>query len=127
RSHVRTHRQRSQDLKSSGFSHIEKGLYALIDERYKSELETLRKTIKKQAADHQTQLTALRADFANGSQKVEAFDGTQIIKMETQIKIEKARIRRLEDENKRLQNKIARLEGGLEAGMNDLQDHIKQL
>jgi len=127
RSHVHTHRQRSQDLKSSGFSHIEKGLYALIDERYKSELETLRKTIKKQAADHQTQLTALRADFANGSQKVEAFDETQIKDMETQIKTEKARMRRLEDENKRLQNKIARLEGGLEAGMNDLQDHIKQL
>lgn len=125
--HVRKRRQRSQDHPSSGFSQIQKGLYALIDERYKSELENLRTIIKTQAADHEAQLTVLRDNPTNENQKVGTVDKQQIEKMETQMETERLRMRRLEDENKRLKNRMVRLEGGQEAGMNDLQDQIEQL
>ena len=125
--HVRKHRHCSQDRPSPGFSQIEKGLYALIDERYKSELDSLRKIIKQQAADYNAQLTAIRADFTKRDQKIETIDEHQIKKMETQLEVERVNMRRLEDENKRLKNRMARLEGGQEAGMNDLQDQIRQL
>jgi len=126
-SHILEYRQRPQDDSSPGFSQIQQGLYALLDERYKSELEILRTTIKTQAADYRTQLTALRADLTNKDQKGEVADVHQIKKMETQIETERVNMRRLEDENRRLKNRLARLEGGQEAGMDDLQDQIKQL
>lgn len=126
-SHVYKHRQRFQEHPSPSFNQIEKGLCALIDERYKSELENLQMTIKKQAADHQAQLTALRDDFAKATRKVEVVDEQHIKKMETQIDTERVNMRRLEDENKRLRNRVARLEGGQKAGMDDLQDQIEQL
>jgi predicted nucleic acid-binding Zn-ribbon protein len=106
-----------------GFSQIEEGLYALIDERYKSELESLRTMVKNQAAE----LLALRADLTSKEQQGEAVDEHQIQKLETQIEAERVNRRRLEDENIRLKNRMARLEGGQEAGMNDLQDQIRQL
>lgn len=112
---------------SPGLSQIEKGLCALIDQRYKSELESLRMMIKKQAADHQAQLMALRADFTSRDQQGEAVDKQQMKKLETQVDAEGVNRRRLEDENLRLKNRMARLEGGQEAGMNDLQDQIRQL
>jgi hypothetical protein len=125
RSDVRVSRQRSQD----GFSQIEKGLYALIDERYKSELKSLRAMIKKQAADHQAQLTALRADFTHKDRKEEkeVVGEAEMEKMRTVIEAERAHRRRMEDENIRLKNRLARVEAAQDAGMEDLQDQIKKL
>jgi hypothetical protein len=128
RSDVSVHRQRSQDNTSSGFSQIEKGLYALIDERYKSELKIIRAMIKKQAAEHQAQLMALQADCTHRDRKEgESVGENEMKKMETLIETERAHRRRLEDENIRLKNRLARVEAGQEAGMNDLQDQIRQL
>ncbi|KAI4845281.1 hypothetical protein E4T44_05695 [Aureobasidium sp. EXF-8845] len=113
----------SHDNTSPGFSQIEKGLYALIDERYRSELKSLRTMVKTQAAD----LMTLRADCTTRNQKEGVVDELQMQQMESQIETERAHRRRLEDEDIRLKNRMARLEGGQEAGMNDLQDQIRQL
>jgi hypothetical protein len=116
-----THHLEGTSNPSPGFSQIEKALYALIDQRYKSELESLRTMVKTQAVEHQAQLVALR------DQKEEAVTEHQVKKMEVQIETERAHRRRLEDENIRLKTRMGRLEGVQESGMSDLQDQIRQL
>jgi hypothetical protein len=127
RNHVHTPRQRSQDKTSPGSSQIEKEIYALFDQRYKSELESFKTMVKTQAVEHQAQLMALRAECTNRDQKEEAVNEHQVKKMETQIETERAHRRRLEDENIRLKTRMGRLEGVQEAGMSDLQDQIRQM
>lgn len=109
---LRVPRRQSQDNIMPGFSQIEKGLYAIIDERYKAEIENLKTMIKKQAADHQTQMVALRANCMKKGQNGEAVDETQIVRLETQIETERSNRRWLEDEIIRLKARISRLEGG---------------
>ncbi|KAG9511747.1 hypothetical protein KCV07_g9957, partial [Aureobasidium melanogenum] len=101
-SHVRVPRRQPQDNTMPGFSQIEKGLYTIIDERCKVELDSLRTMIKKQAIDHQAQMVALRADNTKRGQNGEAVDQTQIEKLETQIETERSNRRWLEDEITRL-------------------------
>lgn len=109
------------DRKSSGLSQIESGLSALLDERLSKELQKLKATF-------QTEMIALRTsvrDFAQnrGGSGLEE----QMKEMETQIEDERATRLRLEDENMRLKNRMSRLEARQVAGMNDLQDQIRQL
>ncbi|KAK6007872.1 hypothetical protein QM012_004686 [Aureobasidium pullulans] len=111
-SHARERRQQSQDNTLPGFNQIEKGLYAIIDERYKTELEDLKTMIKKQAADHQAQLLALGAVHTQRGQNEEAVDESQIEKLETQIETERSNRRWLEDEIIRLKARVGRLESG---------------
>ncbi|KEQ62837.1 uncharacterized protein M437DRAFT_48645 [Aureobasidium melanogenum CBS 110374] len=109
---LRVPRRESQDNIMPGFSQIEKGLYAIIDERYKAEIDNLKIMIKKQAADHQTQMVAFRANCTKRGQNDEAVDETQIGRLETQIETERSNRRWLEDEIIRLKARISRLEGG---------------
>ncbi|KAH0375773.1 hypothetical protein KCU92_g10052, partial [Aureobasidium melanogenum] len=111
-SHIRVPRRQPQDNTMPGFSQIEKGLYTIIDERCKVELDSLRTMIKKQAIDHQAQMVALRADNTKRGQNGEAVDETQIEKLETQIETERSNRRWLEDEITRLKVRVSRLEGG---------------
>ncbi|KAG9573827.1 hypothetical protein KCU77_g2890, partial [Aureobasidium melanogenum] len=104
----RVPRRQSQDNTMPGFSQIEKGLYAIVDERYKAEIENLKTMIKKQAAD----VMALRADCTIRGQNGEAADENQIDKLETQIETERSNRRWLEDEIIRLKARVSRLEGG---------------
>ncbi|CAD0094729.1 unnamed protein product [Aureobasidium vineae] len=127
RSLLRVPPQQSQDNTLPGFSQIEKGLCAIIDERYKNELDGLRAMIKNQAADHQAQLMALRADLTRRDHNGEAVDEHQIKELETQIETERVNRRRLEDENTRLKSRMTRLESGQKAGLNDLQEQIRKL
>ncbi|KAG9666486.1 hypothetical protein KCU95_g18150, partial [Aureobasidium melanogenum] len=109
---LRVLRRQSQDNIMPGFSQIEKGIYAIIDERYKAEIENLKIMIKKQAADHQTQMVALRANCTKKGQNGEVVDETQIGRLEMQIETERSNRRWLEDEIIRLKARISRLEGG---------------
>ncbi|KAH0366246.1 hypothetical protein KCU65_g5526, partial [Aureobasidium melanogenum] len=109
---LRVPRRQSQDNTMPGFSQIEKGIYAMIDERYKAEIENLKIMIKKQAADHQAQMVALRADCTKKGQNGEAVDETQIGRLETQIETERSVRRWQEDEITRLKARVSRLEGG---------------
>ncbi|KAI4715290.1 hypothetical protein E4T48_08531 [Aureobasidium sp. EXF-10727] len=127
KSHIRTSRQNSPDSALPGVSQIEKGLCALIDERHKTELDILRTTIKNQAADHQAQLAAVRADLTRKDHNGAAVDEDQMKELETQIETERVNRRRLEDENTRLKNRMTRLESGQKAGLNDLQEQIRKL
>ncbi|KAG9593622.1 hypothetical protein KCU77_g1326, partial [Aureobasidium melanogenum] len=97
----------ADDNTMPGFNQIEKGLYTIIDERYKAELDSLRTMIKKQAADHQAQMMALRADCTRRGQNGEAVDENQIDKLETQIETERSNRRWLEDEITRLKARRA--------------------
>ncbi|CAD0108874.1 unnamed protein product [Aureobasidium uvarum] len=124
---LRVRPQHSQDNTLPGVTQIGKGLCALIDERYKNELDGLRATVKNQAVDHQAQLTTLRADLTRRDHSGEAIDEHQIKELETQIETERVNRRRLEDENTRLKNRMTRLESGQKAGLNDLQEQIRKL
>ncbi|CAD0089118.1 unnamed protein product [Aureobasidium mustum] len=107
-SHASIPRRQPQDNTMPGFSDVEKGLYAIIDKRYKTELENLRTMIKKQAAD----LLALRADYTRRDPNGEAVDETQIERLEMQIETERSNRRWLEDEITRLKARVSRVEGG---------------
>lgn len=110
--YVRKPRRHLQNNTMPGFSQIEKGLYAIIDERHKAELENLRTMIKKQAADHQAQMMALRADCMKKGQTGEAVEENQVERLETQMETERSNRRWLEDEITRLKARVSRLEGG---------------
>ncbi|KAG9838606.1 hypothetical protein KCU68_g9862, partial [Aureobasidium melanogenum] len=101
-SHVREPRHYSQGNEMIGLSQIAKGMNAVINARYNAEFENLRTLIKKQAADHQAQMMALRADCTKKGQDGEAVDESQIEKLETQIETERSNRRWLEDEITRL-------------------------
>ncbi|THZ94398.1 hypothetical protein D6C83_09204 [Aureobasidium pullulans] len=109
------------DGKSSGLSQIESGLSALLDERLSKELQKLKATF-------QTEMIALRTSVRDLAQN-RGGSGLeeQMKEMETQIEDERATRLRLEDENMRLKNRMSRLEARQVAGMNDLQDQIRQL
>lgn len=109
---VRKPRRQSQDNTMPGFSQIEKGLYAIIDERYKTELENLRTMIKKQAADHQAQMKALQADCTKKGQTGAVVEENQVERLEAQMETERFNRRWLEDEITRLKGRVSRLEGG---------------
>ena len=107
-SHVHGPRRRSQGNPSVGLSKIAQGIYAVMNECYKTELEDLRTTIKRQAADHQAQILALTKKGQSG----QVVDENQIEKLETQIETERSNRRWLEDEITRLKARVSRLESG---------------
>ncbi|KAI5193634.1 hypothetical protein E4T38_09828 [Aureobasidium subglaciale] len=117
-SQVQSHVQQSPSQDAlPGLDQIKNGLYALIDQRHKTELESLK-----------AQIVALRVDCTNKAPDAHDVDyGQQLKRMHIDLETERASRRRLEAENLRLKNRMARIEEGQETSMDDLQDQIRQL